>query len=835
MLRRNGKLRSCEPCRVSKIRCDHATPTCEKCRARGMTEQCFYHPNPMTKPAGTPRKKPEPRRRKLDGRSTDINLLNGQGRLTSLTLSPPTLRNDADPVATSNTWPTPPQSATRTTQSGPDPARNFFLGSTSYASVFNEEQPLPDAAHEQPSERLSLTPSTLEMYFETHKANAIVGPLILSALPQLRKDMDQLNLAGSDVYSLYAKMTKNTARPMKVPASMRPSEFHTLFTGKNLRWETLGLVLVLAGSQAQYTSPNDPIFTLEDGKQINRDEFIEDVVHATNTCIHICSTHGAVNEIMLCLVYVNMIVVSSFCGDNYHGVWRRLGDSVSALYATGIHCEQSHGDSEPFFMREFRRRIYCSIYRSDKTLAVFYGRPPMMAWRYSDRKMLLDISDQAVVSEDATILNQELAKLDSAGWNTDKSLHAATLSRVWCQLAVFKERLLEQSLAGEKDSDVVRNVEAISAECTEWWQALPAFLRYETYTEDAAWNGRGPGITRLLHRITQQALPALLEVSLKLLATSIVSTKPDNGVYETRRHFPTVILFYCSPAAGLLALELRRCTIEGVSLPSTISRADVIRNLSVLTSCLEWIVLPGDGNHKLCSELNKMLALVLDEVLNYEPPIIDNQGNGEDAATLAAGAGQGFFDMPMIEGLEPIPTEAEEFLNWLDNATFSGASHVQPWPGLPTGCLDHGVIAPIPQKMRFTESVGVYPTLCLQRIVAPVLQIIVALTLGVLFGPFFLRYMSLAVRDHLSHMVNIILLIFAWMLLRVLRQDGNDAAPGLVPNRFAIGGVLRPARALGFLAAKPFFEFLGGHVDNVVELPVDRVRLKRANVAQRRR
>ena len=281
----------------------------------------------MTKPAGTPRKKPEPRRRKLDGRSADTNLLNGQGRLTSLTLSPPTLRNDADPAATSNTWPTPPESATRTTQSGPDPARNFFLGSTSYASVFNEEQPLPDAAHEQPSERLSLTPSTLgrsmghrhcqfalgdlivssllpfsfferflEMYFATHKANAIVGPLILSALPQLRKDMEQLNLAGSDVYTLYAEMTKNTARPMKVPASMRPSEFHTLFTGKNLRWETLGLVLVLAGSQAQYTSPNDPIFTLEDGKQINRDEFIEDVVHATNTCIHICSTHGAVNE-----------------------------------------------------------------------------------------------------------------------------------------------------------------------------------------------------------------------------------------------------------------------------------------------------------------------------------------------------------------------------------------------------------------------------------------------------------------------------------------------------------------------------------------------------------
>jgi hypothetical protein len=116
----------------------------------------------------------------------------------------------------------------------------------------------------------------------------------------------------------------------------------------------------------------------------------------------------------------------------------------------------------------------------------------------------------------------------------------------------------------------------------------------------------------------------------------------------------------------VLALELRRCTIEGVPLPSTISRADVIRNLSVITSSLEWLVLPGDGNHKLCSELNKMLALVLDEVLNYEPPANGVQShNGEEMM------GGSFFDMPMIEGLEPIPTEAEDFLNWLDHATWN--------------------------------------------------------------------------------------------------------------------------------------------------------------------
>ena len=296
-------------------------------------DKCFYHPSPMTKPAGTPRKKPESRRRRVGTQSADRSLVNGQGRLTSLTLSPPTLRNDAGPGAVSDTWPTPPESTTKTTQSGPDPARNFFLGSTSYASVFTEEHPLPETVHEQPSERLITTSPTLSrsmghrhcqfalgdlivsslspfsffeksliMYFETHKAAPLVGPLILSALPQLHTDLELLNSADSDVYSLYAEMTRNTARSMKVPATMRPDEFHTLFTGKNLRWETLGLVLVISGTQAQYTSPNDPIFILEGGKHINRDELIEDIMHATNICINICQTHGAVNDSKLKLL-----------------------------------------------------------------------------------------------------------------------------------------------------------------------------------------------------------------------------------------------------------------------------------------------------------------------------------------------------------------------------------------------------------------------------------------------------------------------------------------------------------------------------------------------------
>jgi hypothetical protein len=156
------------------------------------------------------------------------------------------------------------------------------------------------------------------MYFEMHKAPALVGPLVLSAIPQLRKDVEQLHAAAANhqAYPLYAEITRNSARPMKIPSDMRPSEFHLLFTGKNLRWEILGLILAVAGNHAQFTSPNDPLFILEDGKQMKREEFIEDVMYATDTCINICQKHGAVNELMTCLVYINLMVVSSFYGDN---------------------------------------------------------------------------------------------------------------------------------------------------------------------------------------------------------------------------------------------------------------------------------------------------------------------------------------------------------------------------------------------------------------------------------------------------------------------------------------------------------------------------------------
>ncbi|ORX97546.1 hypothetical protein BCR34DRAFT_165121 [Clohesyomyces aquaticus] len=728
MLRRNGKPRSCEPCRISKVKCDHTDPICRKCQARGMADRCFYHPNPMTKPPGTPRRQStEPRRRVVKPKHCETRETPGHGTLTPFHKSPTTaLRlDDVSPVVSSHpacAWPTPPESVTKTAPNPPESIGSFYLGSTSYASVFAEDRPIPDSVHEQPPERLSAMPPVLanvklgsrhcrldicqsiisrllpfslfeksvKMYVSNSNP-ALVGPLIVFALPKLAQDLKELSVTDNPL-AAYAAITKNTARPIKVPASMAASEFYTLFTGQNLRWETLGLIFIVAGSNAQFTSPDHPVFTLEDGKKIDKDEFIEDMIQASNYCINLCQVHGAVNDLMVWLMYQNMLATSNFYGDNYHGVWRRMADCVSSLYAQGIHCEENY--EIPFFLREARRRMFAATYKSDKTLATFFGRPPMMAWRYSDRKMPLDLDDNILATDDVEILNDALSRLDADGWNTEGKIWASSWIRLRFQFSVFRERVLELSLSGKNDGNVAEKLQAISNECRQAWESVPSQLRYDLYDEDSVWSTLEPKSTlrmisvyldylhtdfqmqRILRRQTEMAVPALLEISMKLLSTVLVFNKQRSQSYHTRRHFPSVILMYCLPSAGVLALELRRCTLENVPLPGNISRADLIRNLSVLFSCLEWVILPGDGNHKLCSELNKMYAMILDEVLNYQPPPNNEcQGNEDGSASGSGGSmntvGGGFFDMPMIDGIEPIPTESEDFLNWLDNANWN--------------------------------------------------------------------------------------------------------------------------------------------------------------------
>ena len=127
-----------------------------------------------------------------------------------------------------------------------------------------------------------------------------------------------------------------------------------------------------------------------------------------------------------------------------------------------MHCEEEFPkakDIEPLFLREARRRMYAAAYCTDKIMATFFGRPPMAIWRYSSQRPPLDISDKAITSDDPSVANAEISKLDSAGWNTEGRIRPTSFIRLRCQQAVITERCLEQSLSGKKDHDMIQKLQ----------------------------------------------------------------------------------------------------------------------------------------------------------------------------------------------------------------------------------------------------------------------------------------------------------------------------------------------------------------------------------------
>lgn len=83
---------------------------------------------------------------------------------------------------------------------------------------------------------------------------------------------------------------------------------------------------------------------------------------------------------------------------------------------------------------------------------------------------------------------------------------------------------------------------------------------------------------------------------------------------------------------------------------------------------------------------------------------------------------------------------------------------------------------------------------------SPVLQTLVTLTVRILLGLLFLCEVALAVRNDLSHMIDVILLVLAWVLLGVLLQDCNDFATRIVTDSLPGTIIFGPLRRLEMLS-----------------------------------
>lgn len=356
MLRRNGTRSSCEPCRKAKVKCDHQSPFCRRCDARGIRASCVYHPAPLTRSPA-----PEVRRTRTHKLSTQqyqnqsgFGVLDLSGDRLSEPASPSTQASFTAPLAppatiqvytnaASNAIHSPPLEAPLSlsgidvelnAHSAPKAAGSGYYGSTSYYSVFDRADHVPTATtHSRPSglagdtlsadirddgpgmsgslqlgswvlqtlQHVSIIQSLVDVYIQTSQVSPTATLIPRKAVETLQ------HLASGDMHALAQKITRNTQKPLQVPPETHASTFSTLFTGDNLRWEFLGLVFAWAGLSLSMSLLNEKgSATTPDG--ISKTSFAQLLTTCSDACITLCRQNAHTNEIFSCCLYENLIL-----------------------------------------------------------------------------------------------------------------------------------------------------------------------------------------------------------------------------------------------------------------------------------------------------------------------------------------------------------------------------------------------------------------------------------------------------------------------------------------------------------------------------------------------
>jgi hypothetical protein len=146
----------------------------------------------------------------------------------------------------------------------------------------------------------------------------------------------------------------------------------------------------------------------------------------------------------------------------------------------------------------------------------------------------------------------------------------------------------------------------------------------------------------------------LLRVSIDLLSKVLTLGSMRDRSYDAHRDLLSCILLYGIPSASVLATALREQHATGQSFPAGISRAEIVRMLSVLISHLDAAVhlensgaRQGEANYCLCRKASKIFTRVIDTVLDTKPSEVvrENGGWGLDM-------GLDFFSAPGLDGFE---------------------------------------------------------------------------------------------------------------------------------------------------------------------------------------
>ncbi|KAL6709133.1 hypothetical protein ACN47E_001949 [Coniothyrium glycines] len=674
--RRNGKPASCEPCRINKTKCDHGHPKCDRCRQRGIEDRCFYHPAPLTKPrangdeSGTGESRPLKRKRPRPDQTYDP---------TFAPTSPSQLDKLADAVAA-------------------DVYHPGFLGPGSYAVLLPQDdeagqiQDREGSVASERSDRELTHQHTLSKsmryqmasdvlsafrhynaikelvlwYNASNEAGVVPAQLQVDAINGLESVVDKHNLRRSPPSpQLIAQVLESTSRPFTISQSLEARDFHILCSGENLRFEIIGFLLATAGRSLTFGFAPDLFH--DPGNKGMKSRFVDELIRASTTCLFLTTMLATVNDITIWMYYENYLFTTMMCGYAGPPSWRRIGELSTQIYALGIHQDKKCGHA-PLWLQETRRRLFCSSYNQDKSISTFLGRPIRISKRHTDIPLPLDLSDDETTG-DTTTLEAAIQSLDAEGWNTKGRWLRASWIRLRHISLRFREEILEYTLT-KIDKNAESQLLDISQRIRTSWEALPQHMRYWK----TCWEEDVPStvclmliIVHLTHWYNEFMIQKLLDYSPLTLNTALLRVSVDllsnvltlgtirDRSYDVHRDMLHSILLFGVPAASVLANALREQHQTGQQFPADVSRAEIIRMLSVLISHLDAAAhlensgaRQGEANYNLCRKASKSFTRVIDAVL--DPKAVEEVTPASDQ--LALDLGLDVFSGPGLDGFQ---------------------------------------------------------------------------------------------------------------------------------------------------------------------------------------
>ncbi|KAM0326240.1 hypothetical protein ACHAQA_006837 [Verticillium albo-atrum] len=477
-----------------------------------------------------------------------------------------------------------------------------------------------------------------------------VGQHIIDSLYDTFGDYIGENRTEANLNSMAHYLSRNTAINLsdKEPDSDR---WIQSFSGRNLRWDSLGVVFVYwahgARSKRPYRrkidDPSDDPYSLA---------VLQECI---DLCVELSRGASEGNALLLYVLFERAILESMIAGDASPSVWRYHGEAAGLIMYLGIHAENAQQPYVPTLAGEVRRRLCGYVLTIDKVGATFTGRPPLMSRRYISTPLPLDLRNEDLMGDRETIA-RAVATLDENGWNTDGGLYPATVVRARTLLASVKDEIIEIAL-GNDNQTTVEDLLDLRARQDKTLAGLPLVLQYQPDDADNYSIDQSTVYTRIIIRLEHlQSVFLILRLLIQrgyeghreLIATSFAMvalavkfwTHMDRFIV-LNGDFEWLVMAYAAPSGGILCQQLLNSTVQLATLgdasektPSSDplpTRFAIIEHLFLLVGFLDRIS-PLAPNGDLCRDCKLVIRRVLEQSIGDHAPAANDATAGGGSA-----------------------------------------------------------------------------------------------------------------------------------------------------------------------------------------------------------